>query len=198
MTGDGSLSLPTEGMMHMKTSTKPTLKHVLVIVLCIAAMMTAMPVTARAAAKKPVLAQTTVTSAVPLYCNRIYIAWEAGSTRNITHYLLRYRQKTGTGWSSWKSICTVSKSKISYTYVSTKKCPIKAGATYQYAVKAYNKPYDVKGTCKPSTVTAYRHHFVTTTVKATCKKAGKRVRECESCGFIRAIKTLPKTLQTNC
>ena len=184
----------------MKTRTnlvQPAFRRNIIAVLFLIMAIAAAPLTeAHAAAKKPTLSLTAVKSATSPACNKIKITWKAYSTKNITHYLLHYRIKTKTGPGKWIYIGKVGKDKTSYVHVSSKKFPIKPGATYQYAVRAYNLTHNVKGPYKIKTVIAHAHTYVKSTVKATCKKEGKIVTKCKFCGKVASTKKIAKTKHT--
>ena len=139
------------------------------------------PTTTYAATTKTPSA-VTVTYAKSTACNKVTIKWSKAS--KATHYRIYYRQKTSSGWSKWVKIKTVTKGTTTYTHTSSAKYPIKAGTTYQYAVRGYNKTYNKAGKYTARKVTTAKHSYgsYTVTKKATCSKAGSKYKICKTCG----------------
>ena len=70
----------------------------------------------------------------------VVLTWKKAS--NATNYMIYYKQ---TGTSKWKKLKTVSSKTLKYTHKSSKKYPLKAGKSYVYTVKGYNKKYKTSG-----------------------------------------------------
>ena len=87
----------------------------------------AMPSTVKASAKPNNYSQTTVT-------------WSKAS--NATNYLVYYRSADTT---KWTRIANVSSKTLKYVHKSSRKYPVKAGRTYYYMVRGYNKTFKTYG-----------------------------------------------------
>ena len=87
----------------------------------------AMPSTVKASAKPNNYSQTTVT-------------WSKAS--NATNYLVYYRSADTT---KWTRIANVSAKTLKYVHKSSRKYPVKAGRTYYYMVRGYNKTFKTYG-----------------------------------------------------
>ena len=87
----------------------------------------AVPSTVKASAKPNGYSQTTVT-------------WSKAS--NTTNYLVYYRSADTT---KWTRIANVSSKTLKYVHKSSRKYPVKAGRTYYYMVRGYNKTYKTYG-----------------------------------------------------
>lgn len=87
----------------------------------------AVPSTVKASAKPNGYSQTTVT-------------WSKAS--NATNYLVYYRSADTT---KWTRIANVSSKTLKYVHKSSRKYPVKAGRTYYYMVRGYNKTFKTYG-----------------------------------------------------
>lgn len=112
-------------MKHKAKSLFATLLAVLMI-------MTMLPTTAFAAAKK-VPSKVSITK-VTASANSVTVKWKKAS--NATSYRIYYKKS---GAKKWTVVANVSSSKTSYTHKSGKKLPLAAGKKYVYTVRAYNK-----------------------------------------------------------
>ena len=87
----------------------------------------AVPSTVKASAKPNGYSQTTVT-------------WSKAS--NATNYLVYYRSANT---AKWTRIANVSSKTLKYVHKSSRKYPVKAGRTYYYMVRGYNKTFKTYG-----------------------------------------------------
>lgn len=137
-------------------------KSLWITLLAVFMIMTMLPATAFAAAKK-MPSKVNVTK-VTVSANSVTVSWKKAS--NATSYRIYYKQS---GAKKWITVANVTGT--SYTHKTSKKLPLVGGKKYVYTVRAYNKSskkwgsYDTKG--KTVTIPAVPGTVKMGTVKGT-------------------------------
>ena len=88
----------------------------------------------------PAVPSTVKASAKPNGYSQTTITWSKAS--NATNYLVYYRSADTT---KWTRIANVSSKTLKYVHKSSRKYPVKAGRTYYYMVRGYNKTFKTYG-----------------------------------------------------
>ncbi|WP_418429087.1 CAP domain-containing protein [Blautia sp.] len=88
----------------------------------------------------PAVPSTVKASAKPKGYSQAIVTWSKAS--NATNYLVYYRSADTT---KWTRIANVSSKTLKYVHKSSRKYPVKAGRTYYYMVRGYNKTYKTYG-----------------------------------------------------
>ena len=88
----------------------------------------------------PAVPSTVKANAKPNGYSQTTITWSKAS--NATNYLVYYRSADTT---KWTRIANVSSKTLKYVHKSSRKYPVKAGRTYYYMVRGYNKTFKTYG-----------------------------------------------------
>ena len=88
----------------------------------------------------PAVPSTVKANAKPNGYSQTTITWSKAS--NATNYLVYYRSSDTT---KWTRIANVSSKTLKYVHKSSRKYPVKAGRTYYYMVRGYNKTFKTYG-----------------------------------------------------
>ena len=88
----------------------------------------------------PAVPSTVKASAKPKGYSQAIVTWSKAS--NATNYLVYYRSADTT---KWTRIANVSSKTLKYVHKSSRKYPVKAGRTYYYMVRGYNKTFKTYG-----------------------------------------------------
>ena len=88
----------------------------------------------------PTVPSTVKASAKPNGYSQTTVIWSKAS--NATNYLVYYRSADTT---KWTRIANVSSKTLKYVHKSSRKYPVKAGRTYYYMVRGYNKTFKTYG-----------------------------------------------------
>lgn len=120
---------------------KGSLLLALFVLLCL-------PLTAAKAEAAVVPGKVVLVSAEAISAKQIQISWK--KTKNVTHYRV-YRKEN----KRWIKLDTLSADTLSYTHISTKEHPIKAGEAYTYTVRGYNQKSNMWGDFEVAGLTVY-------------------------------------------